>query len=127
MITCHLAQDYDVLHTPSHQAATTMGPGMGLATPSSETMAFKRGLECDTPCEDRNRADCCRREASADSVEVSQGCVTKCPCYTASYKSANAMRMHLRCLHGDHRTVRSVKQAATAVDAIEKEHNGWWY
>ena len=82
MVTCQCARDYDVSHTSPRQAGTWHG----LATPSSE--AYETGSER----EDRNRADCCRRETSGDSTELSQGCLTKCPCCTANYKSVNAMR-----------------------------------
>ena len=37
---------------------TTSGPGMGLATPSSDTLVSETGSKSDTPRENRNRADC---------------------------------------------------------------------
>ncbi len=82
---------------------------MGLATLSSETAASETGSERDTPREDRNRADNYRCESNGDSIEVSQGSLTKCPWCTACYKSANSLRMHLRRTHGDYRKVRSLK------------------
>ena len=56
MVTCHFACDYDVSRTSPRQAAATTGPGMGLALPSSETLAYETGLEHNTPRKDRNRA-----------------------------------------------------------------------
>ena len=102
VVTCHFVQDCDVSRTSPRLVATTMGPGMGLATLSSEVLASEMGSERDTMRADTNRSDRPTRESSGDNVEVSQGCLTKCPCCTAYYKSANAMRMHLRRTHGDH-------------------------
>ena len=110
MVTGHFAQDCNVLRTSPRLVATTMGPGMGLATLSSEVLAFETGSERDTTRADTNRSDRPTRESSGENVEVSQGCLTKCPCCTANYKSANVMRMHLRRTDGDHRKVSGLKQ-----------------
>ena len=55
MVTCHFARDCDVSRTSPRLVATTMGPGMGLATPSSEVLASETGSPALHPHEDKEK------------------------------------------------------------------------